>query len=55
MYGADAECEQFRANQMFFNLNKANQSGEMDLKKAYQVGRYPSYITTNMATFLLSS
>ncbi|MDV5226533.1 TonB-dependent siderophore receptor [Providencia rettgeri] len=54
-YGADAEHEQFRANQMFFNLDKAKESGGMDLKKAYQVGRYPSYTTTNMAAFLQSS
>ncbi len=27
----------------------------MDLTKAFQIGRYPSYTTTNMATFLQSS
>ncbi|EJD6041771.1 TonB-dependent siderophore receptor [Providencia rettgeri] len=54
-YGVDAEHEQFRANQMFFDLDKAKESGGMDLTKDFQIGRYPSYTTTNMATFLQSS
>lgn len=48
-YGIDLEHESFNANQQFFNLAKAQQSGGMTLENAYNVGRYPSYTTTNLA------
>ncbi|AJJ57411.1 TonB-dependent siderophore receptor [Yersinia pseudotuberculosis] len=51
-YGIDLEHESFNANQQFFNLAKAQQSGGMTLENAYNVGRYPSYTTTNLAPFL---
>ncbi|WP_342221749.1 TonB-dependent siderophore receptor [Candidatus Fukatsuia endosymbiont of Tuberolachnus salignus] len=54
-YGIDADHESFNANQQFFNLTKAQQSGGMTLKKIYNVGRYPSYTTLNLAPFLQSS
>lgn len=54
-YGVDAEHETFNANQQFFNLNKAAQSGGMTLENAYNVGRYPDYNITNLAPFLQSS
>lgn len=54
-YGIDAEHESFNANQKFFNLDKAQQSGGMTLDTEYQIGRYPSYETTNLASFLQSS
>lgn len=54
-YGVDADHETFDANQQFFDLTKAAQSGGMDLQNAYRVGRYPSYSITNLAPFLQSS
>ncbi len=54
-YGVDADHETFDANQQFFNLAKASQSGGMDLENAYRVGRYPGYSITNLAPFLQSS
>lgn len=54
-YGMDAEHETFDANQQFFNLNTAAQSGAMTLDNAYNVGRYPGYSITNLAPFLQSS
>jgi iron complex outermembrane recepter protein len=51
-YGVDAEHESFNANQQFFNLALAQQTGGMTLKNTYNVGRYPSYTTTNLAPFL---
>lgn len=54
-YGVDAEHETFNANQQFFDLNTAAQSGGMTLKNAYNVGRYPGYSITNFAPFLQSS
>jgi len=54
-YGVDAEHETFNANQQFFNLAKAQESGGMHLENAYNVGRYPGYNTTNLAPFLQSS
>lgn len=54
-YGVDAEYESFNANQQFFNLAQAQQSGGMTLKNAYNVGRYPSYTTTNLAPFMQAS
>ena len=54
-YGVDAEHETFDANQQFFDLNTAAQSGGMTLENAYNVGRYPSYSITNLAPFLQSS
>lgn len=54
-YGVDAEHESFNANQQFFNLARAQQSGGMTLQNAYNVGRYPSYTTTNLAPFLQTS
>ncbi|AEF43995.1 TonB-dependent siderophore receptor [Serratia sp. AS12] len=54
-YGVDAEHESFNANQQFFNLAKAQQSGGMALENAYNVGRYPGYTTTNLAPFLQAS
>ncbi|MGE1563939.1 TonB-dependent siderophore receptor [Pantoea septica] len=54
-YGVDADHETFDANQQFFDLNTAAQSGGMTLKNAYNVGRYPGYSITNLAPFLQSS
>ncbi len=54
-YGVDAEHETFDANQQFFDLNTAAQSGGMTLENAYNVGRYPGYSITNLAPFLQSS
>jgi iron complex outermembrane recepter protein len=54
-YGIDADHETFNANQQFFDLNKAAQSGGMTLENAYNVGRYPGYSITNLAPFLQSS
>ncbi|CNI22317.1 TonB-dependent siderophore receptor [Yersinia mollaretii] len=54
-YGVDAEHESFNANQQFFNLALAKQTGGMTLQNAYNVGRYPSYTTTNLAPFLQTS
>lgn len=54
-YGFDADHESFNANQQFFNLALAQQSGGMTLQNAYNVGRYPSYTTTNLAPFLQTS
>ncbi|MBH2730007.1 TonB-dependent siderophore receptor [Serratia marcescens] len=54
-YGLDAEHESFNANQQFFNLAKAQQSGGMTLENAYNTGRYPSYTTSNLASFLQAS
>jgi len=54
-YGVDADHETFDANQQFFNLAKASQSGGLDLENAYRVGRYPGYSITNLAPFLQSS
>lgn len=54
-YGVDAEHESFNANQQFFNLTKAQQSGGMALQNTYNVGRYPSYTTTNLASFMQAS
>ncbi|AVJ16403.1 TonB-dependent siderophore receptor [Serratia sp. MYb239] len=54
-YGVDAEHESFNANQQFFDLDKAKQSGGMHLENSYNVGRYPSYTTTNLAPFLQAS
>ena len=54
-YGVDAEHETFDANQQFFDLNTASQSGGMTLENAYNVGRYPGYSITNLAPFLQSS
>ncbi|CAK6500191.1 Ferric aerobactin receptor (plasmid) [Pantoea sp. Nvir] len=54
-YGVDADHETFDANQQFFDLNSAAQSGGMTLKNAYNVGRYPGYSITNLAPFLQSS
>ncbi|WP_455818181.1 TonB-dependent siderophore receptor [Pseudomonas cerasi] len=54
-YGVDAEHETFDANQQFFDLNTAAQSGGMTLDNAYNVGRYPGYSITNLAPFLQSS
>ena len=53
-YGVDADHETFDANQQFFDLNTAAQSGGMTLKNAYNVGRYPGYSITNLAPFLQS-
>jgi len=54
-WGIDAEHESFNANQQFFNLAKAQQSGGMILENAYNVGRYPDYTTTNLAPFMQAS
>lgn len=54
-YGVDADHERFNANQMFFDLNKANASGGLNNQQIYKVGRYPGYDITNLATFLQSS
>lgn len=54
-YGVDAEHETFDANQQFFDLNTAAESGGMTLENAYNVGRYPGYSITNLAPFLQSS
>ncbi|PHM48026.1 TonB-dependent siderophore receptor [Xenorhabdus miraniensis] len=54
-YGFDAEHEKFSANQQFFNLETARESGGMKLKNAYNVGRYPGYTITNLAPFLQAS
>lgn len=54
-YGVDADHESFDANQQFFDLRKASQSGGMELDNAYNVGRYPGYSITNLAPFLQSS
>lgn len=54
-YGVDADHETFDANQQFFDLNTAAQSGGMTLRNAYNVGRYPGYSITNLAPFLQSS
>lgn len=54
-YGVDAEHETFDANQQFFDLAKAQQSGGMTLEDSYNVGRYPSYSITNLAPFLQTS
>ncbi|CNL54989.1 putative ferric siderophore receptor [Yersinia aldovae] len=54
-YGIDAEHESFNANQQFFNLALAQQTGGMTLQNAYNVGRYPGYTTTNLAPFLQTS
>ncbi len=54
-YGVDTDHESFNANQQFFNLTKAAQSGGMTLENAYHVGRYPDYSITNLAPFLQSS
>ena len=54
-YGVDAEHETFDANQQFFDLNTAAQSGGMTLENAYNVGRYPGYSITNLAPFPQSS
>lgn len=54
-WGVDAEHESFNANQQFFNLAKAQQSGGMILENAYNVGRYPGYTTTNLAPFMQAS
>lgn len=54
-YGFDADHESFNANQQFFNLALAQQSGGMTLQNAYNVGRYPSYTTTNLAPFMQAS
>ncbi|MBC3382163.1 TonB-dependent siderophore receptor [Serratia fonticola] len=54
-YGFDADHESFNANQQFFNLTLAQQSGGMTLQNAYNVGRYPSYTTTNLAPFMQAS
>jgi len=54
-YGVDVDHETFDANQQFFDLNTAAQSGGMTLKNAYNVGRYPGYSITNLAPFLQSS
>ncbi|HAZ54723.1 MAG TPA: TonB-dependent siderophore receptor, partial [Franconibacter helveticus] len=51
-WGVDAEHETFDANQQFFDLAKASQSGGMRLDSAYNVGRYPGYSVTNLAPFL---
>ncbi|MER0126382.1 TonB-dependent siderophore receptor [Franconibacter daqui] len=51
-WGVDAEHETFDANQQFFDLAKASQSGGMHLESAYNVGRYPGYSVTNLAPFL---
>lgn len=54
-WGLDADHESFKADQQFFDLASAAQSGGMKLKNAYNVGRYPSYSITNLAPFLQSS
>ncbi|MGK3126973.1 TonB-dependent siderophore receptor [Candidatus Pantoea formicae] len=54
-YGIDAEHETFDANQQFFDLNKAAETGGMTLDNAYNVGRYPGYSITNLAPFIQSS
>lgn len=54
-YGIDFEHENFNANQQFFNLAQAQQSGGMTLENAYNVGRYPGYSTTNLAPFMQAS
>lgn len=54
-WGVDAEHESFNANQQFFNLAKAQQSGGMTLENAFRVGRYPGYTTTNLAPFMQAS
>lgn len=54
-YGIDVDHESFNANQQFFDLDKAAQSGGMELENAYNVGRYPGYSITNVAPFLQTS
>ncbi len=54
-WGMDADHESFRADQQFFDLATAAESGGMKLKDAYKVGRYPGYTITNLAPFLQSS
>ncbi|ATA21690.1 iron complex outermembrane receptor protein [Gibbsiella quercinecans] len=54
-WGLDADHETFNANQQFFDLNTAAQSGGMTLDNAYNVGRYPGYSITNLAPFLQAS
>ncbi|MCU5775322.1 TonB-dependent siderophore receptor [Erwiniaceae bacterium BAC15a-03b] len=53
--GLDAEHESFDANQQFFDLVTASQSGGMTLKNSFNVGRYPAYSITSLAPFLQAS
>ncbi|MEA1063029.1 TonB-dependent siderophore receptor [Erwinia sp. HR93] len=54
-WGVDVDHEKFDANQQFFDLDNAAQSGGMQLDNAYKVGRYPGYSVTNLAPFLQAS
>ncbi|MGG7668598.1 TonB-dependent siderophore receptor [Yersinia sp. J1] len=51
-YGADIDREEFDANQMSFDMAKANASGGMNMSSIYQIGRYPGYSVTNSALFM---
>lgn len=54
-YGIDADHETFDANQMFFDLARASQSGGLDNQQIFSVARYPDYSITNLAPFLQTS
>ncbi|RLM28154.1 ligand-gated channel protein [Brenneria alni] len=54
-YGVDADHETFDANQMFFDLARANQSGGLNNQRIFSVDRYPGYNITNLAPFLQTS
>ncbi|KAA8998100.1 TonB-dependent siderophore receptor [Affinibrenneria salicis] len=54
-YGIDVDREKFDANQMFFDLNAASQSGGLINHEIYKIGRYPSYDVSNFAAFLQTS
>nr|WP_113865015.1 TonB-dependent siderophore receptor [Brenneria salicis]NMN90574.1 iron complex outermembrane receptor protein [Brenneria salicis ATCC 15712 = DSM 30166]RBP66935.1 iron complex outermembrane receptor protein [Brenneria salicis ATCC 15712 = DSM 30166]RLM32220.1 ligand-gated channel protein [Brenneria salicis ATCC 15712 = DSM 30166] len=54
-YGVDAEHETFDANQMFFDLPRASQSGGMNNQRIFSVDRYPGYSITNLAPFMQTS
>ncbi|MFE8117782.1 TonB-dependent siderophore receptor [Brenneria goodwinii] len=54
-YGVDADRETFDANQMFFDLARAGQSGGLNNRRIFSVDRYPGYSITNLAPFLQSS
>ena len=50
-YGLDLDTESFDSDQMVFDTALALQSGNLQLKEAYTVGRYPDYQVQGMAGF----
>ncbi|MDR0219633.1 MAG: TonB-dependent siderophore receptor [Enterobacteriaceae bacterium] len=54
-YGFDAEHEKFSADQQFFDLDRAKETGGLKLKNDFNIGRYPGYTTTNLASFFQAS